>query len=135
MGTTFTATRTITAEAIAACGELTGDLGSHHVGGLAGKQMAQGLLTLAAAPVFGAPGAHCAEMSIKFLAPVFAGDAITATVGVTDSAELPGGRVRVGATISVVNGEGAAVLQGTGVVELAAETLRNESTVLSSESR
>ena len=135
MGNTYTATRTITAEAIAACGELTGDLGSHHVSGLAGKQMAQGLLTLAVAPVFGAPGAHAAEMSVKFLAPVFAGETITATVEVTDTAELDGGLVRVDATISVVNGQGAAVLQGTGVVELAAETLRNESGALSSESR
>ncbi|MGQ0842014.1 MaoC family dehydratase [Actinokineospora sp.] len=131
MGTIFGATRTITAEAIAACGRLTGDLGSHHVSGLAGKQMAQGLLTLAVAPLFDRPEVATTEMSVRFLAPVFAGEEITAVVEVTDSAEIPDGRVRLSCAISISNAEGVPVLQGTGVAELAAEILRNASDALS----
>ena len=87
MGTTLSATRTITSEDIAACARLTGDIGSHHVSGLAGKQMSQGLLTLALAPLFMRDGVHMSELSIKFLAPVFAGDTVTATVEIVDMAE------------------------------------------------
>lgn len=113
MGTVLTATRTITSEDIAACGRLTGDFGSHHVSGLAGRQMAQGLLTLALAPLFLRDGVHMSELSIKFLAPVFAGDTITATVEIVDMVDSPDGRVNLSCLVKVANSEGVAVLDGT----------------------
>lgn len=135
MGTTLTETRTITAEDIATCARLTGDMGSHHVSGIAGRQMAQGLLTMAAAPLFGRPGVHMSELSVTFLLPVFAGDTITAQVDVTDSAELDGGLVALSCALSVKNGDGVEVLRGTGVAQMPADVAKAELSSLSAESR
>jgi acyl dehydratase len=120
VGTALTATRTITSEDIAVCGRLTGDFGSHHVSGLAGRQMAQGLLTLALAPLFLRDGVHMSEVSVKFLAPVFAGDTITATVEIVDTADSPDGLVDLSCVVKVANSEGVPVLDGTARAQVAA---------------
>lgn len=135
MGTTLTATRTITGEDIAACGRLTGDLGSHHVSGLAGRQMAQGLLTVGVAPLFGRPGVHMSEVSLTFLAPVFADDTVTAVVEVTGAADIGDDRVALSCSVSVKNAEGAEVLRGTGVAQMSAKEANSEFGALSVESR
>jgi acyl dehydratase len=119
--TPLIATRTISAEDIATCARLTGDFGSHHVSGITGRQMAQGLLTLATAPLFDRDGVHVAEMSVRFHTPVFAEDTITAVVGITDRAESSDGQVQLTCSLSVTNDDGIQVMTGTGVVRLQAE--------------
>lgn len=124
MGTTLSDTRTITSEDIAVCGRLTGDFGSHHVSGISGRQMAQGLLTLAVAPLFGTDGVHMTNLSIKFLAPVFAGDTVTAVVKITDMADDSDGLVNLSCMVTATNAEGTEVLRGTGVACLTADLVR-----------
>jgi acyl dehydratase len=119
--TPLIATRTISAGDIAACARLTGDFGSHHVSGMTGRQMAQGLLTLATAPLFDRDDVQVTEMSVRFHTPVFAGDTITAVVDITDRAENAGGQLRLTCSLSVTNGDGAQVMTGTGVAWLQAE--------------
>lgn len=126
MRTVLTATRTITSEDIDTCGRLTGDFGSHHVNGMAGRQIAQGVLTLALAPLFLRDGVHMSELSIKFLAPVFADDTITATVEIADRTNSPDGLVDLSCVVKVANSEGAAVIEGTARVRATAEVIDTE---------
>jgi len=126
VGTVLTATRTITGEDIDACGRVTGDFGSNHLNGMAGKQIAQGVLTLAFAPLFLRDDVHMSEVSIKFLAPVFAGDTITATVEVVDMADRPDGLADVSCVVKVVNSEGVVVVDGTVRVRAAAAAIDTE---------
>jgi len=115
---TRTATRVFTPEDIDACARLTGDMGSHHMIGLGGRRVAQGVLTLSAVPLLTEPGVHMRELSFTFLAPVYAGDSVTATVRATESEELPEGLVLADCQVSVVKSDGTTVLTGTGIAEL-----------------
>lgn len=126
MRTLLTATRTITSEDIDTFGRLTGDFGSHHVNGMAGRQIAQGVLTLALAPLFLHDGVHMSELSIKFLAPVFAGDTITATVQVVDRANSSDGLADLSCVVKVANSEGVAVIEGTARARVAAAVIDTE---------
>jgi acyl dehydratase len=126
MSVTLAATRAITSEDIDVCARLTGDSGSHHVNGLRGCRMAQGILTLSAVPLLGSPGVHMRELAFRFLAPVYAGQTIIATVDITQTAELPGDLVQLYCQVSVVNGDGTAVLTGSGVAELSREQANSE---------
>jgi acyl dehydratase len=126
MSSTLTATRAVTSEDIDVCTRITGDSGSHHVNGLRGRRMAPGILTLSAVPLLGSPGVHMRELSFRFLAPVYAGQTITATVDVTETAELPGDLVRLCCQVSVVNADGITVLTGSGVAELSREQAKSE---------
>ncbi|MBW1598027.1 hypothetical protein [Streptomyces sp. JJ38] len=123
MGITRTATHTFNSQEIDVCARLTGDLGAHHMGGLGDRRMAQGALTLSAVPLLADPGVHMRELSFTFLAPVFAGDTVTATVSATEGGEAPAGRVLLDCQVNVVNGEGAPVLAGKGVAEVPRELL------------
>ena len=118
MSITRTATRVFTPEDIDACARLTGDMGSHHMIGLGGRRVAQGVLTLSAVPLLTEPGVHMRELSFTFLAPVYAGDSVTATVRATESEELPEGLVLADCQVSVVKSDGTTVLTGTGIAEL-----------------
>ncbi|MFF4771335.1 hypothetical protein ACFY05_00595 [Microtetraspora fusca] len=118
MGITRTATRAFTSEDIDACARLTGDFGSHHMIGIGDRRMTQGVLTLSAVPLLAEPGVHMRELSFTFLAPVYAGDTVTATVRATESEELGEGLVLVTCQVSVVKGDGTTVLTGTGIAEL-----------------
>jgi acyl dehydratase len=122
----MTATRTITSEDIDTCGRLTGDFGSHHLNGMAGRQIAQGLLTMALAPLFLRDGVHMSELSIKFLAPVYADDTITATVEIVDMADTPDGLVDLSCAVKVANSEGLAVLEGTACARVVAGAIDTE---------
>lgn len=128
MGTTLSATRTITSDDIVVCGRLTGDFGAHHVSGISGRQMAQGLLTLSVAPLFGQDGVHMTRLSIKFLAPVFAGDQVAAVVEIidmtVDSDGPSDGLVNLSCTVTATNAEGTEVLRGDGVARLTADLVR-----------
>ncbi|MFL6129617.1 MAG: cytochrome P450 [Mycobacteriales bacterium] len=82
-GTELTSRRTVTAEDVAAVARITGDEGMHHVSGLAGRQVAQGLLTVAFAPLLRTEGGFRLESArVTFLAPVFVGDTVACTVTV-----------------------------------------------------
>jgi 3-hydroxybutyryl-CoA dehydratase len=116
----LTATRSFTEADIDVCGRLTNDLGSHHMKGHDGRRMAQGALTLTAVPLFAVPGVHMREVSLTFLAPVYAGETVTASVEVTGREELDDGRVALACRVEVVNGEGKPVIAGGGVALLAA---------------
>ncbi|MBZ4319837.1 hypothetical protein [Streptomyces huiliensis] len=122
---TRTATAVFTTEDIDTCARLTGDLGAHHMTG--DRRMTQGVLTLTAVPLLADPGAHVRELALAFLAPVHAGDAVTATVRLAEAAGagagLPAGRSAFGCGISVAGAGGGPVLTGTGVVELPARDL------------
>ncbi|WP_225802041.1 hypothetical protein [Streptomyces sp. NK15101] len=127
MSTTRTNTRTLRAEDIDVCARLTGDLGAHHMGGHGDRRMAQGALTLSVVPLLAEPGVHMRDLSLTFLAPVYAGDTVTATVRATgtdageDSAEAvepPADQALITCEISVVNGAGTPVLTGTGIAEM-----------------
>lgn len=120
METTLSSTRTITGADVAACGRLTGDVGSHHVAGLDGRVMAQGLLTLGVLPLFSQPGVDLGKMSVKFVAPVFVGDTITASLEILDTQERSAGLVDVSCAVSATK-DGVEVMTGTGVAVVPAE--------------
>lgn len=113
-GTTLTAERTITESDIARCAKLTGDFGAHHVAGLGSRPIAQGLLLVAIAPLMrNDSGFHLQSMSLTFLAPVFAGDRITAEVGIVEvEPHDEGATVRL--FLAVRNSDGVDVLNGEG---------------------
>ncbi|KAA2252826.1 dehydratase [Solihabitans fulvus] len=111
---TLTATRTVTDADIDACAELTGDFGAHHTTGVAEGRMAQGLLTLAATPLLADPGVHLAELSMVFLAPVFAGDTVTSVVEIVGTTKKDDGLVSLAFTLSIASDRGVEVLRGEG---------------------
>lgn len=128
--TTRTATRTFSSEDIDVCARLTGDLGAHHMGGLGDRRMAQGALTLSVVPLLAEPGVHLRDLSFTFLAPVYEGDTVTATLRATEAdsgepragdAQLPADRALLACEVSVVNGDGTPVLTGAGLAELPRE--------------
>ncbi|WP_340559299.1 MaoC family dehydratase [Streptomyces sp. GSL17-111] len=124
MGITRTATHTFHSEQIDVCARLTGDLGAHHMGGHGDRRMAQGALTLTAVPLLAEPGVHMRELSFTFLAPVFAGDTVSASVSVREAEnapDVPEGHLLLDCEVQVVGAEGAPVLAGTGVAELPRE--------------
>ncbi|GAA4658177.1 hypothetical protein GCM10023347_06660 [Streptomyces chumphonensis] len=124
MGITRTATHTFSSEQIDVCARLTGDLGAHHMGGHGDRRMAQGALTLTAVPLLAEPGVHMRKLSFTFLAPVFAGDTVTATVSVQEAEQapdVPDGHVVLDCEVRVAGDDGAPVLAGTGVAELPRE--------------
>jgi len=110
-GTELTSRRTVTGEDVAAVARITGDEGMHHISGLAGRQVAQGLLTVAFAPLLRTEqGFRLASARVTFLAPVFVGDTVscTVTVGAMDGASVSFG-------LSIRNQDGAEVAVGEGV--------------------
>ncbi|WP_051386281.1 MaoC family dehydratase [Actinokineospora inagensis] len=111
-GTALRALRTVTEADIAACARLTGDFGAHHISGMAGRQVAQGLLTLSGTPLLAEDGVHVTGLDLRFIAPVFVGDDITTeiTVDSLDNAEL--------AFTVVVSTTAGEVLRGTGTAKL-----------------
>lgn len=117
LGDSLTGSRTITDRDIEVCAELTGDFGAHHVAGLRGRKMAQGLLTVTAAPWLDGDGVHVTAMDLRFLAPVYAGDTITASVTVAGLAERPDGGVTVEFAMTVAN-SGGEVIRGTGTADV-----------------
>lgn len=111
-GAVLTATRTVTDADIDACAELTGDFGLHHVAGLAGRRIAQGLLVVAVAPLLrGEPAFALRGMSLTFRAPVHAGDTVTASIRLA-AADTAG---EYGLELSVRNQDDVEVVTGTGV--------------------
>jgi 3-hydroxybutyryl-CoA dehydratase len=118
MSITRTATHRFSPEEIDTCARLTGDLGSHHMVGFGDRRMAQGALTLSAIPLLAEPKVHMREFSLTFLAPVYAGDTVSATMRATEAEELPAELVLLTCEVNVVNGEGTPVLTGTGIAEL-----------------
>lgn len=126
MNGSLVATRSITDEDIDACGRLTSDFGAHHMEGLGGRRMAQGVLTLCAVPLFGAPGVHMREVSLTFLTPVYAGDMVTAKVDVTRSEEPADGEVELHCQVTVVNGSQTPVITGSGVARLSRTQAESE---------
>ncbi|WP_419996412.1 hypothetical protein [Streptomyces boninensis] len=118
MPITRTTTRTFSSEDIDVCARLTGDLGSHHMAGHGGRRMTQGALTLSAVPLLDEPGVHMRELSFAFLAPVYAGDTVTASVRATETGEPAADRALLACEISVTNGDGTPVLAGTGVADV-----------------
>lgn len=127
VSTTRTNTRTLRTEDIDVCARLTGDLGAHHMGGHGDRRMAQGALTLSAVPLLADPGVHMRDLSFTFLAPVYEGDTVTATLRATEAgageapagtAQVPADRALITCEISVVNDAGTPVLTGTGIAEL-----------------
>lgn len=120
-GAVFCNERTIKAADIAAFAELTGDLGAHHVSGINGRQVAQGLLSVATAPLFrGDYGLRLRSMRLVFVAPVFAGDTVTSSVQVVESRSGAEGATEVGLRLVISNQHGAEVVTGeaTGVLPL-----------------
>jgi acyl dehydratase len=126
VGIVLTATRTITSEDIDTCGRLTGDFGSHHLNGMTGRQIAQGLVTLALAPLFMRDGVHMSELSIRFLAPVYAGDTVTATVEIVNMADAPDGLMDLSCAVNVADSEGLAILEGTACARAIAGVIDTE---------
>lgn len=118
VGTVLTASRKIEDDDIDVCARLTGDFGAHHIAGLGGRKMAQGLLTLSAAPVLGADGVHVAALDLRFLAPVYAGEEVTATTEITSRDDAPDGQVSLGVTVVITSAAGE-VLRGTGTAVVA----------------
>jgi acyl dehydratase len=112
-GTRLTSGRTITAQDVATVARITGDTGMHHVSGLAGRQVAQGLLTVAVAPLLGpGDGFRIGSARTTFLAPVFVGDTVTCAVSVDQVAERADGARDVRLTLRITNQDGAEVVVG-----------------------
>jgi cytochrome P450 len=113
-GTELTSRRTVSAEDVAAVARITGDEGMHHVSGLAGRQVAQGLLTVAFAPLLKTEGGFRLDTAeVTFLAPVFVGDTVSCAVTVS---ALDGGTVGFTVRISNQDGTEVAVGEGTGTM-------------------
>lgn len=114
-GTELTSRRTISAADVAAVARITGDQGMHHVSGLAGRQVAQGLLTVALAPLLGGDGGFRLDTArMTFLAPVFVGDTVSCAVTVIRVEARPDGSRQVGLTLRITNQDGAEVVAGEG---------------------
>lgn len=110
----LTSSKTITVEDIARCAALTGDYGAHHLAGATSRPMAQGLLTTVIAPLIRSDqGFFLRSAMVTFLAPVFAGDTITAQVRITEATESadPAG-IQLGLALSVRNQDGIEVMTG-----------------------
>jgi cytochrome P450 len=109
-GTELTSRRPVTREDVAAVARITGDEGMHHVSGLAGRQVAQGLLTVAFAPLLKTEaGFRLAAAEVTFLAPVFVDDTVVCTVTVESR---DGGKV--GFALRIANQDGTEVATGRG---------------------
>jgi len=114
-GTVLTASRTLTESDIARCAKLTGDYGAHHTAGIEGRPIAQGLLTVAAAPLMrNDNGFHLLSVSLTFLAPVFADDRVTAEVRLIEVTPGVDGRLDVRLSLAVRNPDGVDVITGDG---------------------
>jgi acyl dehydratase len=114
-GTRLTSRKTIRPDDVAAVARITGDLGTHHVSGLAGRQVAQGLLTVALAPLLGGTGGfRLVTAKMTFVAPVFVGDTVSCAVSVTTVDARPDGSRQVGLTLLITNQDGADVVVGAG---------------------
>jgi acyl dehydratase len=114
-GTELTSRRTIGAADVAAVARITGDQGMHHVSGLAGRQVAQGLLTVALAPLLGGGGGfRLGTARMTFLAPVFVGDTVTCAVSVTGVEAGPDGSRLVDLTLRITNQDAVEVVSGEG---------------------
>lgn len=114
-GAELTSSRTVAAADVAAIARITGDEGMHHVSGLAGRQVAQGLLTVAVAPLLGTDGGfRLGAAAMTFLAPVFVGDTVTCAVTVQQVEERADGTREVALTLRITNQDGAEVVVGEG---------------------
>lgn len=116
-GLLLTASRTITAQDIAAFAELVGDQGQHHLG-QNGTPMAHGLLVVSLATRIGGRFDFIADrMDWKFRKPVWAGTTITARVTVTALTERRSGQ-GVHFDVEIVNDEDVTVATGevTGII-------------------
>lgn len=114
-GTELTSRRTVTRDDVAAVARITGDEGMHHVSGLAGRQVAQGLLTVAFAPLLKTEaGFRLATAEVTFLAPVFVEDTVECTVTVQSR-----DGATVGFALRITNQDGAEVATGRGTGTLA----------------
>ena len=114
----------ITEADIAACAELIGNLGAHHVSGLSGRQVAQGL-SVAMGPLFcGDHGLQLRTMRLTFVAPVFAGDTVTSTIQVAKMHSGTEGDTEVKLRLVITNQDGVHVGTGeaTGVVHCSCGT-------------
>ena len=121
-GTELTSRRAVTAQDVAAVARITGDEGMHHVSGLAGRQVAQGLLTVAFAPLLRTEAGFRLETAqVTFLAPVFVGDTVACTVTVT-GVDGPA----VDFTLRICNQDDAEVAVGQGTGTLAGAAPRPE---------
>jgi acyl dehydratase len=108
----------ITEADIAACAELIGNLGAHHVSGLSGRQVAQGF-SVAMEPLFCVDhGLQLRTMRLTFVAPVFAGDTLTSTVQVAKMHSATEGDTEVKLRLVITNQDNVHVGTGeaTGVV-------------------
>jgi acyl dehydratase len=117
VGQVLRARRHVTEADIAAFAALVGDEGSHHRQG-AERIMAHGLLTASLATKIGGRIDFIAQhMSWHFLRPVWAGDTISAEVGVRAVREARSG-TGLELDVVIVNQHGDEVLRGesTGVV-------------------
>jgi 3-hydroxybutyryl-CoA dehydratase len=141
----LTGSREVTDADIDECSRLTADFGAHHVHGRGGRRMAQGALTLTAVPLLWEPGVHVRELALAFLAPVYSGETVTATLEITgreDAADAAVGAAAAAAVdvdaagadaaaplpqvdlhfqLAVVNDEQSVVITGTGVARLTRE--------------
>jgi 3-hydroxybutyryl-CoA dehydratase len=124
IGDTFSRTTTITAEMVESFGRASGDTNPVHfddayaAGTPFGRRIAHGMLTASLiSAILGndMPGHGTIYLSqeVKFKAPVFIGDAITASVEVT--AYRPDKRITTLRTICT-NADGKVVLEGEAVV-------------------
>ena len=101
-GTELTSRRTVAAEDVATVARITGDEGMHHVSGLAGRQVAQGLLTVAFAPLLKTEGGFRLDTAeVTFLAPVFVGDEVSCAVTVSTLVSSVPGTMPVAAVIAL----------------------------------
>ncbi|MGM9986091.1 MAG: MaoC family dehydratase N-terminal domain-containing protein [Bacillaceae bacterium] len=91
-GDIFKLERTFTIEEVLQFGEISGDVGRHHVElDEKGRLMVQGLLTASIGTKIGGQIHYIArEMICEFIRPVFTGDAITCAVTVTSAEQMEG---------------------------------------------
>jgi acyl dehydratase len=113
-GLTLKWTRAITLEDVRRFGELSGDLGAHHLTPDAqGRLQAHGLLTATLPTKLGGDLNYVAHaMKFDFLRAVYSGDTLTCT-GTVETAALRPTRWKVKFSFQVVNQAGEPVLTGT----------------------
>lgn len=113
-GRTFSWTREVTNEDIAEFGELTGDLGRHHLHRDGqGRLMAHGLLTASMPTKLGGDLHYMARtMHFEFLRPAYGGDTLTC-VGTVLSVLRKTTRVKVEFSFEVRSQKGELLLTGT----------------------
>jgi acyl dehydratase len=110
----------VSPHAIAAFGELTGDLATHHLTPTTGRVAVHGGFLGAMIPLLGGREYLVRQVALEFLSPAYAGDELTAETIIRSTSPAAHLGVLVTGDVTVTRQDGTTVLRGslTGLLPL-----------------